>query len=404
MIAATEVSCASIAEVVHPNDVHVERVEWLLPGRIPFGEVTIVEGIGGIGKTTAILDLLARASLGRTMPDGTPATFCRSLIIASEDSLSTLKARLVAASADLDQIRFVRSLQDGTLLTLPTHMALLEDLVRVEICPRIVFFDSLFSCFDRGLNANASADVRSVLEPLSVLAHESGAAIIAIRHWRKSAGDAISRGLGSVEVRNVARSVITVGRHPHRDGILVAIASKSNLGAPTKVGLLYSIESASVPTSDGQDTVSVGRIEWQGTEAIDPDDLTFSTDNTEESTSARDAAVDFLGNILANGELRSDEVYESAKAAGIASSTLKRAARRAKVIITSKGFPRRTYWELPDQSVQVPRYYGPTGPTEPTDDSSPVGPVSSHILPSRARELNGATPSSPSSATDWGAK
>ncbi len=203
---------------------------------------------------------------------------------------------------------------DGELLTLPMHVSAIERAIR-KFNARIVYIDSLFSHLDPGLNPDRAADIRRALAPLSVMAHNTGAAVLAMRHWRKSAGDAASRGLGSVDIRNIARSVLTIGAHPQREGVLVCAVSKSNLGKPADA-LLYRLESRDVPTDDGA-SVSVARVVWEGTEAITADDLAATADSTEESINRRDAAADFLENVLAGGALSSQAVYERAREAGI---------------------------------------------------------------------------------------
>ena len=52
------------------SDVRPELVRWLWPGRIPLGKLTVVDGDPGQGKSTMMLDLAARVSRGRAMPDG----------------------------------------------------------------------------------------------------------------------------------------------------------------------------------------------------------------------------------------------------------------------------------------------------------------------------------------------
>src|SRR5258708_17584462 len=47
------------------------KVDWLWPGKIPRGRVTLIEGPAGAGKSMVALDLAARLSSGRAWPDGT---------------------------------------------------------------------------------------------------------------------------------------------------------------------------------------------------------------------------------------------------------------------------------------------------------------------------------------------
>ncbi len=58
-----------LIEAVEPGD----DVQWLWPGRIPRGMVSLIEGDEGAGKSFVALDLVARVSRDREWPDGSPA-------------------------------------------------------------------------------------------------------------------------------------------------------------------------------------------------------------------------------------------------------------------------------------------------------------------------------------------
>ena len=44
------------------SDIAPERLQWLWPGRIPLGKVTVIAGDPGLGKSLVTLDLAARVS------------------------------------------------------------------------------------------------------------------------------------------------------------------------------------------------------------------------------------------------------------------------------------------------------------------------------------------------------
>src|SRR5687768_5062079 len=52
------------------SDVEPESVEWLWDGRIPLGKITNLDGDPGKGKSVAMMDITARMTTGRPMPDG----------------------------------------------------------------------------------------------------------------------------------------------------------------------------------------------------------------------------------------------------------------------------------------------------------------------------------------------
>ena len=50
-------------KLITMEEIQAEKVEWLLYPFIPYGKVTIIQGDPGEGKTTMVLQLIAR--LGR---------------------------------------------------------------------------------------------------------------------------------------------------------------------------------------------------------------------------------------------------------------------------------------------------------------------------------------------------
>src|SRR5687768_5152770 len=54
------------------DDQNESPTHWLWPGRLPLGEVAVMGGPPGVGKSLVMLDLAARLSRGGPMPDGSP--------------------------------------------------------------------------------------------------------------------------------------------------------------------------------------------------------------------------------------------------------------------------------------------------------------------------------------------
>ena len=109
------------------------RIHWLWPGYVPSGKLTLLDGDPDRGKSLITIDLAARFSRGRALPDGKDGNgIVRSLFLQAEDDANdTLRPRLEAANADFDNV-FVLG-RDGPLLgyiQLPQHLRKLERLIR----------------------------------------------------------------------------------------------------------------------------------------------------------------------------------------------------------------------------------------------------------------------------------
>ena len=59
---------SEMVALLRGSEIEVKAVEWLWKPMIPFGDVTIVQGDGGDGKTTMMLTIAAKLSKGVLPP------------------------------------------------------------------------------------------------------------------------------------------------------------------------------------------------------------------------------------------------------------------------------------------------------------------------------------------------
>src|SRR6266481_4702369 len=81
-------------------------VEWLWSNWLPQGKLVILDGDPGLGKSLITLDLCARLSTGRSMPDGSPGPGpMNTLVLNAEDGAEdTINQRLQALGADRKRV------------------------------------------------------------------------------------------------------------------------------------------------------------------------------------------------------------------------------------------------------------------------------------------------------------
>lgn len=56
-------------KLIHMDQVEVEEIEWLFYPFIPYGKVTIIQGDPGEGKTTVVLQIIAKLTKGEEKLD-----------------------------------------------------------------------------------------------------------------------------------------------------------------------------------------------------------------------------------------------------------------------------------------------------------------------------------------------
>lgn len=333
------------ANLLDLRTIRFERVRWFETNLIPLAEFTLVNGDGGIGKTTFILDLIARASAGRPMPTG----LChgrplRCLIVAEEDRHGLLRARLEVAGAAFENIWLLESIgSEREFAMFPTHVETLRRTI-VDNAFDFVMIDAFLNHFDDDLNSSRPQDMRKVCRPLSSVSHDTGAAMLGIRHFGKAAATASTRGLGSVEARNVCRSELAVGPHPDDDGLCVVVPSKANLAENRSATLAYRLRPEPITDDDGEPT-TIARVEWESSPPqISADELTNRPEEGEKSKI--DAAAEWLREYLGTDEHRASDVMAAGAKAHHVPATLYRARRKVGVVSEQRGYPAKAFWFL----------------------------------------------------------
>jgi hypothetical protein len=171
-------------------------------------------------------------------------------------------------------------------------------------------FDTLQAFLGAAVDMHRANETRPILTGLAALAEAYDCAILVIRHLGKSAKDrAVYRGLGSIDFAAAARSILLVGHDPQQPRRRVMAHVKSSL-APHGGSLGYELRE--------------GRFWWTGPSAVSAEDLLRASPMDEER-SATEEAIDFLRDILADGEKPAKDVIREAKRAGISEITLRRA-------------------------------------------------------------------------------
>jgi len=186
-------------------DTPTGTVSWIMPGVIARGMVTLLGGKQGLGKSYVLCDFAARITTGQPLPDGTIAPCGNVLMLAREDDAGTiLKPRLEAAGADLSRITWT-TLSDRDSLAPLDFAAQVSDVAQAIISHQfaLVIVDTFAAFASAGTDANASQDVRALLDPIARTAQQTGAAVIVSAHVRKSGrgeGDAMDAIAGSAQM------------------------------------------------------------------------------------------------------------------------------------------------------------------------------------------------------------
>jgi AAA domain len=335
------------AIAVTASQIRRERVQWLWPGRIPLGAVTLVAGDPGLGKSLLTCSLAARLSRGELL--GGPGA---SLLVTAEDSLAaTLRPRLDAAAANLEAVRFVQMWRDGCEdgIRLPQDVAELDRLA-AEHDARLVVIDPLMAHLPMEVNSFRDQSVRLALAPLAAMAEARRCAVVVVVHLNKAtSSDPLGRIGGSIGIPAAARSVLLLARNPEdgdQSSRRVLAHVKCNV-AELADSVECEVETILLPAQGNDPEVKTARLVEVGASSLSPRDLLTAGGDNE--TSKVEEAMDFLADALADAPRPSEEIKAAARSEGIAPKTLRTARERLGVIDTRHGFPSKTQWVLPSR-------------------------------------------------------
>ena len=305
-------------EIIRMSEVDTQTVEWLWEPYIPFGKVTIVQGNPGEGKTTFALRLAAACTTGGTLPGMKPLPPFQVIYQTAEDGLGdTVKPRLMEAEADLDRVLVI----DEAKRELTLSDERIEKAI-VQNGARLIILDPIQAYMGEKTDMNRANEVRPMFRRLADVAERTGCAVILIGHLNKAAGgQSAYRGLGSIDFRAAARSVLLIGRVKREPNVRVIIHDKSSL-APEGKPIAFCID---------PDT----GFEWIGEYDITADELLSGAGgNTATKT---EQAEKLILDLLADGkELASEDIEKAAAEAGISARTVRAAKKNLDGRIISK--------------------------------------------------------------------
>ncbi len=317
------------------DGVPLEPIDWIWPGYLPAGMLTLLGGAPGCGKTAIALSLAATLTTGRPWPDGSPGQEAGDVILWSgEDPHSLSAAGLVACGADMQRVHFVERLEggDAELFDPGRDMALLAATAEALKSPRLLILDPVVSAVAG--DGHKNNQVRRSLQPVVDLGRRLGCAVIGITHFAKSTSrrDPVERITGSVAFSALPRLVLVAAKG-HIDGQprRVLVRAKSNIG-PDEDGFVYELERVEIAAGiTGQRVAWIEPIEGSA-HAI----LSRVEDGKLEITSTQSEIDSFVQRYLAEGPVAARQFRIDAETAdfgwrrvyGRASRTIARRTHR----------------------------------------------------------------------------
>lgn len=309
------------------SNVTPKSIDWLWYPYIPFGKLTVIQGDPGEGKSTFVLNLVSLLTRGQSMPDGYKVSKPGVAIYqCAEDGVAdTIKPRLEQAGADCERVAYI--IDDDIALTLEDGR--IESAIR-ETGAKLFIIDPIQAFIPPDSDMQNATKMRTVLRKLAGTAEKYGCAVILVGHMNKGSGTkSLYRGLGSIDIAAIARSVLMISRDENRPSIRYMYPIKSSL-APEGAAIGFSFR-------DG------GGIEWQGRYDINTAAL---SDSITVKTSKREKARAKMLQMLEQGDKPATEIYTELAEIGVGSRTVEKVKKELQVKTYRSGVC--WYWQLPN--------------------------------------------------------
>ncbi len=290
---------------------------------MPYGKITIIQGDPGEGKTTLVLQMIAKLTRGETIINEETKEPINVIYQTAEDGLSdTIKPRLVAANADCSKVLVIDDKETPlTMLDVRLEKAI------AETSARLVVLDPIQGFLGADVDMHRANEIRPVMKHIAEIAEKYRCAIILVGHMNKcNMGKSAYRGLGSIDFQAAARSVLIVGRIKNEPEIRVVCQIKNSL-APEAKSIAFKLSEKN-------------GFEWLGECDVKAEELLCGTAKGMKQKTA----INFLEDTLSKGKMAQTKIAELAEEKGISNKTLRNAKKTLEVKASKIG--NQWYWEL----------------------------------------------------------
>lgn len=336
--------------LVNLLDVTLQTVKWMWALVLAAGKFSLFVGNAGTGKTFLLCDVIAHITRGLPLPGDEQERKPSSVIlIAPEDGLSdTIKARLLAADADLSRVIAMSTVlapsksggEQERPFELQTGMGALKQAIAEHPDVSLIVIDPITSVLGRA-DANDAIEVRNTLQPLVDFAESKGIAILATTHLSKASDRAaVHRTLGSGAFTALARTSFLVVQDRTAENRRLFMPLKSNFKKAAS-------RSYCLVPSDVHETP---RIVWdEGVVDMDADEALTRSEGQDRSSNKSDEIKESIQTLLEDGEQPRDAVIEAIRRSmprRVSIRTIDRVAATMGVQSSRQGFPAKAMWKL----------------------------------------------------------
>lgn len=320
------------------SEIEREELDFLWWPYLARGEVSILEGDPGLGKSYLAMMVAAKISIGERIPSskkGQPKVKGTVVYCDIENSAGTVtKPRLEDNGfTNLDNYYPIEqgfSIDDEDALEeLYEHLE--------ELKPSLVIFDTLNTYIGRA-DAHKASEVTQAMNTFKAIARDFNCSVLVLRHLTKGSGSAMYRGQGSIAFSGSARVVMSVGVDPNDTDTRAVAVTKINF-AKAPPALTFRIDEQ----KGGKSKFVWGEFKNLSSQEI-MDAASMARAEGKQGRGMQDA-MEFIESTINGVSIAISKLHRMAEKRSIALDLLDRAADKMGVIRKKRSG--EEHWKLP---------------------------------------------------------
>lgn len=307
-------------------EVQAENLDWIWYPYLARGELTILEGDPGLGKSY-LAQMVSKAICdGVKLPSVKPRSPVTGKVayFDIENAKGSVTKRRLVENGCRNLHNFFQEEEPFTVDDDDTLEHVYAAIERLR--PTLVVFDTI-NTYIGSADTHNSAETQQAFKRFKDIASRFRCAVMVLRHLTKASrgGPAIYRGQGSIAFAGLARVVMTVGNHPEEADTVVLAVTKINVARRPKA-LTYTIEELP-DTLKEQDR---SRFEWGEFVDLTADQILAPVDR-KTGPDETEVAAEWLTEALRDGPLDTSQLLRMGESRSFTEKILDKAARKCGV-------------------------------------------------------------------------
>lgn len=326
------------------KDIQREELDFIWYPYLVRGEVSIIEGDPGLGKSYLAQMVGGSIAVGKKLPSarkGMPKVKGAVVYFDFENSAGSVTKPRLEDNGYVDMENYFPIQEAFSIDEEDALDEIYENLEQVndEHGLRLVVFDTLNSYIGKADTHKASESTQA-MGIFRDIAKQFNCAVLIVRHLTKGNGSAMYRGQGSIAFSGAARVVMSVGVDPHDTDTRAMAVTKINFSKPPQA-LSFRIEER----KNGKSEFVWGEFtDLSAQEIMDAASTARAEGKVGDSMQE---AMEFLEGTITGVALDVGKLYRMAEKRSISRKMLDRAA--SKMDVTKKKAKSGETWCLPDE-------------------------------------------------------